>query len=201
MRDTSAYRVAGSRVFSVTEILSVAGMNSFAGIAPDVLERARVRGVRVHEYTEFIDTGLELNQQPDAELLPYVKAYCQFKEDTGFQITYTEHVVVSKRYRYAGTLDRAGHLRFSKKPDELCLVDIKCVATVSPATALQTAAYALALEEQEGVAVTRRASLQLKSDGKYRLKIYDDDNDTADWLACCRIANFKLRAGLAQLEE
>ena len=139
-------------------------------------------------------------KQPEADTLPYLAAYQQFKEDAGFEITYSEHVVVSTRYRFAGTLDRAGYLRLGKFPDELHLIDIKCVVTVSPATALQTALYALALEEQTGLAVTKRAALQLKENGKYKLHYFEDADDTANALAAVRMTNWRLAHGLATLE-
>ena len=201
MRDTSAYEIAGIRVASVTEILTDVRATSFAGIAPDVLEHAARRGSAVHQWTEYIDTGLEFNKHPDEELIPYLDAYAKFRQEAGVEYLYSEHVVVSKKYRYAGTLDRAGYLRFGKYPDDLHLIDIKCVAQVSDATALQTAGYALALEEQEDVHVLRRAALQLKPDGKYRLHYYDNFADYPNWLACVRVTNWRLEHGLFKLEN
>lgn len=201
MRDTSAYEIAGIRVASATEILTDTRVTSFAGIAPDVLAHAAGRGSAVHEMTEYIDTGLEFNEQPDEELIPYLDAYRRFIAEAGVEYTHSEYVVVSKRYRYAGTLDRIGYLRFGKHPNDLHLIDIKCVAQVSAATALQTAGYALAFAEQEGKRVIRRAALQLKSDGNYRLHYYADDNDYNDWLACVRVTNWRLEHGLFKLEN
>ena len=139
--------------------------------------------------------------QPDEELIPYLDAYWSFVSESGIVYAYSEHVVVSNKYRYAGTLDRAGYLRFGKYPQDLHLIDIKCVAQVSDATALQTAGYALALAEQEDVRVTRRAALQLKPDGKYRLHDYNNDADYPNWLACVRVTNWRLEHGLLKREN
>jgi len=192
MRDVSAYMVDGSRVHSVTEILGAANIESYVGVAQDVLEAKAILGQRVDAYCSYLDTGLKLNKPPDAEALPYVEAYLLFCRENRFRLRWTDKVVISKAYRYAGTLDCAGYLRASDKPDDLFVIDRKCVVTVTAATALQTAGYAIALAEQENTKVKRRAALQLKPDGTYKLKQFHRDNDRADFLACNRVAHWKV---------
>lgn len=201
MRDTSAYVVDGSRVASVTEILSAADIYSYAGVAQDVLERKAILGQRVDAYCSYLDTGLKLNKKPDEEAAPYVAAYVQFCNDTHFWVRWTDKVVISKAYRYAGTLDCAGYLKKSNKPDDLFVIDRKCVVSITPVTALQTAGYAIALAEQENTKVKRRAALQLKPDGTYKLKQFHRDNDRADFLACNRVAHWKIKHKLTRLGD
>ncbi len=195
-RRIDLYKVHGERVPSVTEILKLCGLSNFSGIAPDVLENARRRGVAVHAWTEMLDQGfLAPTDSPDEEIAGYVAAYLEFKEKAGFEITHIEHVVVSESYRYAGTLDRAGYLRNLAEPQEQIVLDIKNVASVSPSTRLQLAGYSLACD------IKGRASLQLRADGTYRLARYRDDHDTPDWLSCVRVAHFQLRHGMAHHQE
>ena len=184
------------RVPSVTEILKLCGLSDFSHVEPEVLERKRQLGLAVHEWTEWLDEGrVSYRDTPAAEIAGYVDAYLRFRNEAAFEVSATEQVVVNEKYRYAGTLDRAGYFRASSTPNELAVLDLKCVAQVSPATRLQVAGYSLAS------GIKGRASLQLRADGTYRLARYRDDHDLQDWLSCVRVAAFKLRHGMAHQED
>ena len=186
MRDVSAYTVAGVRWPSVTEILSLAGLTDFSMVGPEILENARVRGSEVHRWLELIDIGfLGGDDEPDEEIKGYVSAYLRFKDETGFTHTAIEEYVRNNEYSYCGRLDRLGRMN-----DAAWLIDIKAVATVSPATALQTQGYAMCLDTYH-----KRAALQLFPTGKYKLYPYSDRSDLHDWLSAVRLAHFKLRNG------
>ncbi len=203
-RRTDLYRVEGVRVPSVTEILKIVGLSSFDNVDADVLEYARQRGEKVHAICDAIDNDLMWIDDPmAAELKPYIAAYLKFKHETGFQSVHSERVVVSKTYRYAGTLDRAGVMPlWNQKKDQVVVVDLKAVAEVGRATALQTAGYALALSETTGHENLGRAAVQLLPNGKYSLHPYAGAKaDVNTWLACVRIAHWQLGNGVASLRE
>lgn len=193
-RDVSRYVVDGKRVPSVTEILSIAGVSDFSGISPEVLEIARARGSLVHEWCELLDLGhVSADETPPTEAEPYVAAYLSFLASGAFVAAEggIEQVVVCAPYRYAGTLDRRGKLHGVP-----AILDLKCSALVPPTVGLQLAGYALALDGAH-----QRYSLQLRSDGTYRLSKHDDKNDVTDWLACVRVAHFKLRHNVATIGD
>lgn len=204
-RRTDLYKVKGLRVASVTEMMKAVGLaEGFDMIDPEVLEHARLRGERIHAITDAIDNDMLWDDDPlDEELAPYIQAYMKFKEETGFVVERSEHVVVSASYYYAGTLDRTGYFTKLRVPEEQEFVgDLKAVAMVSPVTRIQTAAYGHAYSEQEGRGNLGRFSLQLKNDTTYRLEIYDRaQEDMAIWLSCVRLAHFKLANGLAAMRE
>jgi hypothetical protein len=184
VRDTSAYRIDGERVPSVTKILELAGLVDLSMIPPDALEHARRRGHEVHEWLELLDQGfIGSDYEPDDWIRGYVEAYVRFKEDSGFAPELIEQIVKNPLYRYVGTLDRTGKL-YGRR----VLVDLKAVAQVRPETALQTMGYAMCLEEPH-----ERFSLQLRPDGSYRLHRYTNRADHHDWLAAVRIAHWRLR--------
>jgi hypothetical protein len=198
-RDTSAYRVGGVRVPSVTEVLDLAGFSEFTGIPRLVLENAANRGKWAHHYCERIIHGevLDLAAVP-SEVLPRLEAFRAFLHESQFVAAEVEIACVSTRYRYAGTIDLVGLLPAAG----MSLIDVKLPISPSPAWALQTAGYAFAYHESVGVSVDARFALQLRDDGRYRLVHHSDDvDDLHDFLAALRVASCKIRHGLAQLAE
>jgi len=189
-RDTSAYVVDGVRLPSVTEILSINGLSDFSKVPADVLETARARGVRVHEWLEWLDKGeLADGEEPDEEIAGYIAAYSRFREASGFDTEWVEHVVINRAHSYVGTLDRAG-----KMNGDRVVIDLKTVSQVSKVTALQTAGYAACFDQPH-----KRYALQLKPTGKYTLHPYTDRNDKHDFLAAVRLTHWRLRNGEIEL--
>ncbi len=204
MRSTGLYVVDGVRVMSVTEALGICGLTDMSGIPRDALENARLRGQEVHSWCELIDSGdISPGEAPDTSIEGYVAAYLKFKDESGFEVTGNESVVVHGGMRYAGTVDRCGFRRKLKEPSRPFTIDLKCVALVSEATRLQTTGYGAALDFMAGMkpGAHGRESLQLRGDGTYRLKQYSDAIDFYDWAAVVRVAHFKLNTGMAQLEN
>ena len=185
MRDTSAYVIDGVRLPSVTEILDLAGLVDWSMVPAGVLDEARKRGGDVHEWLELVDFGYLQGDEPPEAIAGFVNAYLRFKNESGFAPELVEHVVVSRTHRYAGTLDRTGKLNGKR-----ALIDLKSGATIVPSMALQTAGYALCLDE-----LHERYTLQLRPDGSYRLARHRDRSDAHDFLAATRIAHWQLRHG------
>ena len=132
---THTYKVGGVEVPHVTEITSY--LASYAGVPFGVLEKARERGQAVHYATELYDQGVpDINSVPDA-VLPYLKAWIAFRDDTGFTPFEDgiETKVWSPTYRYAGTVDRAGTFASLKRvaPSVGCLIACSAEADVPAA--------------------------------------------------------------------
>ena len=177
------YSVAGREYISVTQALDEGGAILWMTKHQVYLDRGRA----VHSATQFDDEG-DLN---DADLppylLPYVQAWRRFRAETGFVPLLIELKVFSKRYGYAGTLDRVGLMG-----DEQVVLDIKSGA-VHPATALQTAAYGKAYKPGKR---WKRLGVQLKPDGWFKVHEWGADmceRDFADFEAFHRTALWKRR--------
>lgn len=193
-----AYTFDGKPVVNVTRICGL--LNSYAGIPADVLARAADRGDAVHYATELYDQDdLDIETMPD-EVTGYVCAWMRFRAETGFKPTHIEQRVYSERYRYAGTLDRAGTFESLKgvKAGEACLVDIKATASLMPAVGPQTAAYAQALEESAGLRVKHRFAVQLKPDGNYNLEKLSNPADLSVFLAALSVYSWRARHGMEE---
>jgi hypothetical protein len=198
-RDVSRYVLSGERVPSVTEVIELAGLSDIQKIiavaGEEVVANAARRGSLVHGYCELLDHDpyMDLGSVPEW-IRGYVAGYARFVRETGFRPDLIEEPVVSSAYRFAGTVDRVGNL--GTKP---YVIDLKTPAAASPSWAVQTAGYAIGVEEQYGVRAGR-ACLQLKSNGTYKLHNHADPSDVATFIAAVHVAHYRLAHGLAHLE-
>jgi hypothetical protein len=210
---------AGFAIPSVTQILP------FKCDGPeDVIRKAAERGHRVHKWIEEYESG-----HHGASYLfddqGYINAWLRFKEVTGFELARFDHAtyvvadvgsarlptgdidpmverfVYHKDYGYVGRLDLIGYLRrIPKIENDLTLVDAKTVAKLYPTTALQTAAYQQAINQELKALglplVKHRWAAQLKPDGTCRRASYDDDKgDFSTFLAYLNVTRWETLHG------
>lgn len=164
------YYYEGVRLPSVTTILKACGLaTNFSTVPPDVLERARQRGVAVHSMCEAIDKGESIPSDL-GQFDGYASAYRSFVADSSYRSIAVEVTLHHPRLRYAGRCDKVGWLNGVR-----ALIDAKSSRTMDHKyTAVQCAAYrgawnAMNPTEQIG----RIAGLQLRPDGQYALTEYD----------------------------
>ena len=130
-----------------------------------------------------LDTAITLNERNDLDVdsldeavLPFFQAWLKFKTESGFRVLLNQPIVYSKKLRFAGTLDMLGTRNTgTSTPDEL--IDTKCVWAMDPATAIQTAGYAIAAGESHGLKRLKRGGVQLLRDGTFRYFIYSNPSD------------------------
>src|SRR3990167_5158183 len=178
------YTVDGVLLPSVTQLLSEFGIQDFSNIPFDRLEYKRVLGTAVHLACQYLDEQVLDESSLSKEILPYVNAYKKFCEITGFEPRHTELKMYSKKYRFAGTLDRQGLFEWKGKELE-SIIDLKCTWELYPSTAAQTAGYALLFEENfPAIKIKARFGLQLNQNGNYEIEEYTDAQDLQDFKAC-----------------
>lgn len=174
-----SYWIGDKRIPGVSEILAPAVDLSM--VPPQVMERKRQIGKAVHLLCQWYDEGEEIDPDSiDPACLPYFDAWRRFCDDYKPQFGVIEGPMVSEKYLFAGTPDRARCVI----RDEHWTLDIKTVAQVSKVTGLQTAAYS----ELAGNRCARRAAVQLREDGKYQ---FHEFPDSADWPVFLSLLNFK----------
>ena len=146
-------------------------------------ESGAERGTIVHNLTGMIDSGLFVEDDFPREYAGYLSAYLRFLNEAKPKIIGSEKEVIyfnklEKTY-YIGHLDRLMEMNRA-----MYLVDIK-TGQIEKWHGLQLAAYAMALGED-----VKKAILQLKPDGKYRLvtKIKNISLDDEVWAVNWRIA-------------
>jgi hypothetical protein len=147
---------------------------------------AAIRGTHGHLATQYHDEDVLDEEGLDPALVGYLEGWKRFRAETGFVPTAIEKKVYNEPYGYAGTLDRLGTLPNKTRP---ALVDIKTGAPIfwHP---LQTAAYALCLEEPHD-----RYCVYLKDNGTYRMEAHTNRKDTQIFLATVTVYKIKKENG------
>lgn len=177
------YSVKGVEYISVTQALDEGGAMPWVTKHQYYLDRGRA----VHSATQYDDEGDLIYDDLPEYLSGYVDAWRCFCAETEFVPLLIEEKVFSKRYGYAGCLDRVGIFR-----GEQVVLDIKS-GEIAPATAMQTAAYGKAYKPGKR---WRRLAVQLKPDGTFKVVEWGADmfeRDFADFIAFHRMAIWKRR--------
>lgn len=151
------------------------------------LQRKADLGKYVHEMAHLYDLGLADRADLAACEHPgYATAWAAFSDKFEPQWTVMEKPLYSEPKWFAGTPDRYGSILWNGERIEVTL-DIKCVHTLRPGTAVQLAAYAFLLKAE----ASRRFSVKLCPDGTYQIKEYPDE--MATFLSCLNVHHWRLK--------
>jgi hypothetical protein len=208
--DTHQYAIDGVIVPSVTQILTLGGVDTgtYDAVNPDVLDYARERGEKVDLACDLIDQGaLDWShlREKATMLVPYAEAWQAFRRSEPFQpdgpreidgvATYQDRVW-SKPLAVAGQLDRRGSWKGAP-----AIVDIKAVSKLFWHYGIQLAGYTVLWLLGEGVALgapmrkefagVRRKVVHLKKNGQYVVEPYDDPEDLDVFLGALVVAQAK----------
>lgn len=183
------YTHEGRVVPSVTQVLGLAGIDELAHVPRRCLAQAGAIGTAVHQACEFLDQDdLDLDSL-DPEIVGYVLGWQRFKQEHDFSPLMVERRGVSiaegGKMAYGFCLDRIGAMG-----EHDVLLDIKTGAEASASWAVQTAAYADAVEFDGD-----RMSVHLGKDGSYKIIPHQDGYDFAVWRNALEIAYWRLNHG------
>lgn len=181
------YTDNGLDVPSVTKVLQDAGMIDFSNVPAHILEASSKFGTAVHKACELFDNDDLDESSLDVHIKPYLDAWFKFKKDTCFMVEAVEEIIYSKKFRFAGKLDRRGIL------EKRAVVDLKTGSTLLPSTAIQTGAYEGGYNEDKkrDEQIKRRFSVLLKPDGNYKIQEYKNKTDFSVFLSALTIYNWK----------
>jgi hypothetical protein len=177
------YRWDGIVKPSVTQCLS--RLHDFGMVAKDVMEAACVRGSYVHSLCEYHDQN-DLDPSSVGIYQGYLDAWIRFCADYKANWAGIEVRGYSERYGFAGTWDRHGLLNGMP-----WVVDVKTSVASHPVWGLQTAAYRQLLAERDPYwLLARRATVQLKPDGTYKVIEWNSPDDLPVFLALISLINW-----------
>lgn len=163
---THTYTHGGVVVPGVTSILSP--LTDFSRVPPHVLTAASAFGKAVHLACELDDLATLDEESLDPSLEPYLAAWRKFSAEHAVEWDQIEKPVYHATMRYAGTPDRIGLVKGVR-----AVVDIKSTAKLYASVGPQLSAYANAAGEPH----IQRIGVQLKSDGNYVSKVFDNPSD------------------------
>lgn len=167
---------------SVSEIIRP--LSDFSRIPPATLEFARARGVAVHKACELHDLGTLDEDDLDDQLLPYLDGWKKFCADHEPKHLAIERPLYHDTMLYAGTPDRV-----SVVGGRTLVIDVKATATLNPAVAVQTSAYAMMAARTLDTNIDGRWSVRLLPSGGYEIVTHADASGT--FIACHNIFNWK----------
>lgn len=175
--ETHTYRYGGRVVPGVTSVLEP--LQYLDGVPWAVLEAAREFGTNVHLACHLWNQN-ELDLRAlDPALLPYLRGWTRFLEESGFIVTASEQRVYNK-IGYAGTADAFGTWQGTT-----WVLDIKS-GVVPDTVGPQLAAYQQAALDRP----RRRLCVQLVGDGEYRLHEQKDLGDFQMFLSALNVYKF-----------
>lgn len=183
------YTLDGRIVPSVTQVLTLAGLDDVSRIPRHHLAHAAAIGTAVHQACEFLDEAdLDLDSL-DPEIVGYVLGYQKFKQEQEFVPAEIERRGISKapdsELHFGFCLDRIGIWK-----DAEVLIDIKTASRKQSWWGIQTAAYAQAVHF-DGL----RMSVHVSKDGDYKVVRHEEESDFAVWRGALEVAHFKLANG------
>lgn len=181
------YKLSGQTIPNVTRII---GDQFPLHIPEDRARYARALGRAIHSACALYDENRLDFDSLDPKVVPYLRAWIKFKEQTQCIIISVEQSVHHPVLRYAGTLDRILFLA-----RERAVLDLKR-PLLTARVGVQLAAYQHAYNAQLGRAkraqhVTARYGLQLRADETYRLRRYEDSSDFSIFVASLNIFHWR----------
>lgn len=122
-------------------------------------------GTAVHEYLEkYLKAGINKEKLPELpvnkNIRAGVKAVIDWAKENNVKFLASERKIYSKKYGYAGTLDALAEVN-----GKLAIVDFKTSNGIYDDMFLQTAAYARAIEEEDGKKIEECWILRIPKDG------------------------------------
>lgn len=148
-------------------------------------------GTAVHAYLEeYLNAGI--NKQPlpampvNKHIRAAIEAFIAWTKENKVKFLASERKIYSKEYGYAGTLDALAMVN-----GKLAIVDFKTSNGIYPDYFLQTAAYAKAIEEEDGTPIEETWILRVPKDGTDFGTAKDDNVDMnfRSFLGC--LENYK----------
>lgn len=182
------YTLNDKEVPGVTGILKNTGLVSFDGIRPDILEAAKKFGSAGHKMCQLWDDN-DLNiDMLSAPLLPFLESWKKFKSDCKIErFDEIEKIVYSKRWNFAGQLDRVVLIK-----NRLTLIEIKFTTSMLPSTGIQLAGYKVAYEEMAKLKIRQRWGVQIK-EKSYAITPYESNTDESIFLSSLSVYTWKIK--------
>lgn len=186
--ETHTYSHEGFKIPSVTTVIRI--LTEYGRMSEKMLAPYAKRGTEVHTLTEQYDLDHDFDPDTvDEDRQGYLLAWVNFRNDFDFVPTHIEERLFHPRLYYAGTADRFGPLR-----GQMSVIDIKTSAKLGPAVGVQLAAYQHAFNDSgngvfgqkqgTGEEIIGRYAVQLKPDGTYLVKEYDNPLDWDAFRGC-----------------
>jgi hypothetical protein len=167
--DKHEYRINGSVVPSVTQVIRIASDHS--GIPAHVLEFARNRGIAVDEACGLYDMDDLDESVLHSDLVPYLDAWKAFKKDFCPEMVEIQQALYHPILGLAGTPDRRCIIG-SRSRKRKTILDIKATAQIEKTVQLQLSGYNLLCNDWADDLLCVR----LQKTGEYEIQYFKPDH-------------------------
>lgn len=152
--------------------------------ANKISNHSRHIGTLVHQTIDEVHAGRykDKDWRIPVEIQDIILNYIEWFKTNVKEVIHSEQTVVSRKYRYGGTIDALLLMYGESLP---VLTDYKTSKSPSPEWPLQLSAYKQATEETLGIEIGKRQIVQLKKTPPYKIKVYeypDHGTDFERWL-------------------
>jgi hypothetical protein len=194
-KEAHRYELNGRVLISNTDILEAAGFSDYSNVPPAKLHAAAVLGKWVHEATLLMDQG-----KPWSKRFPmasgYVEGWRSFKKDFHFKPKIREVPMYHPVSLIPTTPDA-----FGESDEGLITVEIK-TCPVQDHVGLQTAFQECVLAahghipDYNGKSTDRRYGVELRPDGTYQIRKFNDPNDIKVFHSAATVILYKRAHGI-----
>ena len=176
--DRHEYWLCDKKLLSCTEILKICGLIDDSFYTYETAQRGKV----VHYCCHYLAEGDLDWTTVDPIVESYVRAYEKFRNDIYWRPTHCEVPMYHKSMIYGVTPDQY---------NDDAVLEIKS-GTMQKWTAIQTALQAMAIWPDDYMR-KKRFGVELRNDGSYGTKVFDDINDFNTAIGCVSVANWKVK--------
>jgi len=170
--ESHTYTLGDKKLISATGLMKDNGLYPFLKYCTD---EHMWRGKKIHEMMEFYHKGTLYIEKLNEDIRGYYFAWKKFEGETGFKALGFEKRMYHPVLQYGATPDVWGLVGH-----ELWILDYKH-GIVQRSTGIQLALYQLALIACGEIgAISRpikRVGIQLRANGTYNIKTFEDEND------------------------
>ncbi len=188
-KDKHEYRHNNIILPGVTSILESGGLKEpYANISGTT-----GKGTRIHHYCEYMDQDdLDWSVISKSDL-PYVEAYKDFKNKTGFKPRLIESPQHSHEHEYATVIDRTGVFDFNLVFKYVTLHQgMEVLLEIKTFPKQKWWGVQLAGQRTAYTPMTiNRIALELRKSGRWKLHEFNDPDDYDCWFACLDIHKWR----------
>lgn len=149
----------------IDEISKSALINGMKGLFRKKSQEAADIGTMFHKWLEqYLNAGINGDPLPEMPVNPHmraaIEAFLDWTRANKVKFIASERKIYSKKYKYAGTLDAIGYVN-----GKLSIIDFKTSSGIYDDMFVQVAAYANAVEEEDGVKIEDCYIVRVPKDG------------------------------------
>jgi hypothetical protein len=190
------YFLEGQPIPCVSDILRAGGfLPDFSNVNEQVLNASRDFGKAVHRACALWSANNLDEKALDPQIAPWLASWKKAVKDLGIKIVQVEKPIASEKWGVAGTPDVFGLIGKGH-----AVIDIKTPATFYPSVGLQTAGYAILVEEYYGVKIKKRIGIRLTAEGRPQIKVFEDPSELIVFLGAVNAYRWKARYGLLEVK-